>query len=100
MSTLFQLHTDLAHLSVETNRINELAKADDVLLIMGETLALLDWIMPKISLINKIYGLEEDWQSLNEPTQNNMQYRNKIELISDKKWVQLTQKYDKIVTIS
>ncbi len=100
MSTLFQLHTDLTHLSVKTNRINELAKADDVLLIMGETLALLDWIMPNLVTISEIYGLQNDWQSLNETTQNNMQYRNKIELISDKKWVQLTQKYDKIVTIS
>ncbi len=100
MSTLFQLHTDLAHLSVETNRINELAKSDDVLLIMGETLALLDWIMPTMTTISEIYGLQNDWQSLNEITQNNMQYCNKIELISDKKWVQLTQKYDKIVTIS
>ncbi len=100
MSTLFQLHTDLAQLSTQINHINNLAKADDALLLMADTLALADWIVPKINLISKIYGLENDWQVLNETTKNNMQSCNKIRLISDKKWVQLTQKYDKIVTIN
>ncbi len=100
MSTLFQLHTDLAHLSTHINSINNLAKTDDSLLLMGETLALLDWIMPNINSINQIYGLESDWQNFNEITQNNMQSRHKIQLISDDKWVQLSQKHDKTVTIS
>ncbi len=100
MSTLFQLHTDLAQLSIQINHINNFAKADDILLLMGETLALLDWIIPNIESINEIYGLENDWQNLNKTTKNNMQYRSKIQLISDEKWVQLTQKHDKIVTIS
>lgn len=100
MSTLFQLHTDLAHLSTQINQINKLSKIDDSLLLMGETLALLDWIMPNLEKISEVYGLENDWQNLNETTQNNMQYRSKIQLISDEKWVQLSQKHDKIVTIS
>ncbi len=100
MSTLFQLHTDFANFSSNLETINTLAKTNDALLIMGETLALLDWIMPNLENISEIYGLENDWQTLNKATQDNMQYQQKIQLISDKKWVQLTHKYDKIVTIN
>ncbi len=118
MATLFQLHSDLANLNRQLTTISNYWQAGDGVLLMGQTIAFIDWvydyychqspirdsddsdtIIATVTTI-KFYALQADFNILAKHTQASVQQTNFVQFISDKEWVALTNSYDKIVTIN
>ncbi len=119
MATFFQLHSDLANLNRQLSTITNYWQAGDGVLLMGQTVAFIDWVYDyychqspivksdsdtddsKVDTVTtiKFYALQADFEVLTAQTQASIQQTDFVQFISDKEWVALTNSYDRIVTI-
>ncbi len=121
MATFFQLHSDLANLNRQLATIANYWQAGDGVLLMGQTVAFIDWVydyychqspivksdsddskVDKVDTVTtiKFYALQADFEVLTAQTQASIQQTDFVQFISDKEWVALTNSYDKIMTIN
>lgn len=119
MSTLYQLHGNLAAIKQQVKALEMLWQPFDSIVLLGETVAYLDWIEAYIadSTINevrKVYVLQADLDALDSHTQHLLDMSEKrCQIITDDDWVKLTlpikesdnvtddwQVFDKVVTLA
>ncbi len=130
MSTLFQLHSDLSNLSRNLATISNYWQSDDGILLMGQTVAFIDWVhdyycqqpqeqpqddeqqykqqgkhekqssCPKTFPKINFYALQADFEVLTKHTQASIQQTDFVKFVHDDEWVSLTNQYDNIMTIN
>lgn len=126
MTTLFQLHSSIDKLKPQLRELAKLWQPQDKLLLLGETLAYVDWLIAYADEINSdeeeeyslsftidqtadqnkthtsLYALTQDVEQLPTHTQNILGLSkevSKLTLLSDDEWVALTLAVDKVVTL-
>ncbi len=117
MSTLFQLHANMSTLKAITKDMAGLWHAGDSVLLLGETVAYLDWFAAYVDDINAddevdnrivsihtVYLLTDDINALNDSATLNLDFTAvkpfAVKLLSDTDWVELTQKMTRVVTLA
>lgn len=106
MHTLFQIHSNLDQLKSITADLQRLWHAGDAILLMGDTVAFIDWLKAylddyDIQKISGIYALSTDVQRLGENTVGKLHLDAKLSAqLDDSQWVELTQSANKVITLS
>ena len=114
MSTLYQLHGNLATIKSQIKALEMLWQPFDSILLLGESAAYIDWLDAyiadsEISDVQQLYVLQTDIETLDSKTQQllNMSGRN-CQVLTDEAWVALTLPatatdnlaFDKVVTLA
>lgn len=98
MSTLYQLHGNLVSLKQHIDTLAITWQPQDSLLLLGETVAYLDWLeayiadseMPQTTL-SRLYVLQSDIDALSPTTKQYLNLSSKAcQVLSDNEWVALT----------
>lgn len=98
MSTLYQLHGNLVSLKQHIDTLAMTWQPQDSLLLLGETVAYLDWLeayiadseMPQTTL-SRLYVLQSDIDALSPTTKQYLNLASKAcQVLSDSDWVALT----------
>ena len=99
MRTLYQIHADMTSLKSRIKQLEPLWHKGDGVLLLGETLAYLDWLEAYLSEsdiggmanIEHLYALKSDFDALDPSTQRllNMSSR-RCQLLTDEQWVAIT----------
>ncbi len=126
MATLYQLHSTMDTLRRSTEQMSLTWRAGDSILLLGTTVAFIDWLNAYLGDIEEIeiediagiYALAEDVAQLNQNTTAKLNLSTKLTaILSDSEWVAMTQdtninqaniddadvnhiKFDKVITIS
>ena len=108
MATLYQLHSTMDKLERSTEEISLTWHAGDSILLLGTTVAFIDWLNASLSesdinSIAGIYALSDDMAQLTSDTAAQLNLEAKLTgLLTDDEWVKLTQdeQFDKVVTIA
>ncbi|MBP6496645.1 MAG: hypothetical protein KA291_09225 [Psychrobacter sp.] len=111
MATLYQLHSSMDTLRRSTEQMALSWQAGDNLLLLGTTVAYIDWLNAylgdienmQIETIAGIYALADDVAQLHENTVAKLNLTTKLTgILSDTEWVTMTQdsRFDKVVTIA
>lgn len=111
MATLYQLHSSMDTLRRSTEQMALSWQAGDNLLLLGTTVAYIDWLNAylgdienmEIETIAGIYALTDDVAQLHENTVAKLNLTTKLTgILSDTEWVTMTQdsRFDKVVTIA
>lgn len=116
MATLYQLHSTMDTLRRCTEQMASTWRAGDSIVLLGTTVAFIDWFnayLEDIERIEKkeiaaIYALIEDVAQLDDNTAAKLNLPAKFTaILSDDEWVALTQNtytggatFDKVVTIA
>lgn len=111
MSTLFQINTPMNSLKSVVREMAQLWHPGDSLLLMADSAAYFSWLSlyiedlnydeefeSRIDGIEGIYVLADDIEALNDSAKLNSDF-SKVNVISDKQWVELTQKVDRVITL-
>ncbi|SLJ84859.1 hypothetical protein [Psychrobacter sp. DAB_AL43B] len=116
MATLYQLHSTMDTLRRSTEQMALTWRAGDSILLLGTTVAFIDWFNAYLGDIEEIemediagiYALAEDVAQLNQNTTAKLNLSAKLTgILSDNEWVAMTQdtnlddaKFDKVITIA
>lgn len=111
MSTLFQIHANMNNLRPLIKELGTLWQAGDSILLLGETCAYYDWAKAyiddfnsddetdrEIENIDAWYALSDDINALNDSAKLNLKLTG-ISVLKDADWVELTQGFDRVVTL-
>lgn len=108
MSTLFQLHTGITDYKKHIQQIYSYGQADDGVLIIGQAVSLCELILEYANELDvkkyqniSWYALETDLDNFSSLLrQNSIVDSEQMKVISDIKWVELVQGFDKVVTLT
>lgn len=99
MRTLYQIHADMTTLKSRIKQLEPLWQQGDGLLLLGNTLAYLDWLeaylsesdLGGITNIEHLYALKSDFETLDQTTQQLLQLSSRgCQLLTDEQWVAIT----------
>lgn len=96
MRTLFQVHADMTSLKSRIKQLEPLWQPQDGILLLGETLAYLDWLEAYLAEtdglhVEYLFALQSDFEALDEHTRRLLNISSRrCELITDQQWVALT----------
>ena len=100
MATLYQLHSTMDILRRSTEQMALTWRAGDSILLLGTTVAFIDWLNAYLGDIEEIeiediagiYALAEDVAQLNQNTTAKLNLSAKLTaILSDSEWVTMTQ---------
>lgn len=112
--TLFQLHANPNSLKSALRNVAQLWQAGDAMILLGETVAYVDWLTAyvdemqydeelehRITDIGAIYILTDDLDKLDNVAKSQVDFaiRDLCKVIDDEKWIALTQSAKRVVTI-
>ncbi|WP_227430627.1 hypothetical protein [Psychrobacter sp. I-STPA6b] len=120
MTTLFQFHSTIDRLQDDIYQLATLWRHGDKLLLLGDSIAYIDWIIAYIDeiKINEIdtkeslsnfdidtttalYVRVQDVEQLDNNTVSMLELEKKgIHLLDNQDWVELTLQVDKVITLS